>query len=83
VVTLAGSSPTAKSNQILLVHDFEDLVKAADEIEQPILHEVNEIQGKHNFYVVSRPYIYSYSLLYTPADQRHLDEAGTDSAPSL
>lgn len=83
VVTLAGSSPTAKLDQILLVDDFEDLVKAADEIEQPILHEVDDIQGKHNFYVVSSPYIYRYSLLCTPVDQRHLNEAGTDSAPSL
>ncbi len=83
VVTLAGSSPTAKLHQVLLVDDFEDLVKAADEIEQPILHEVDEIQGKHIFYVVSSPYIYRYSLLCTPVDQGHPDEVSTDSAPSL
>ena len=83
VVTLTGSLPTAKPDPVLLVDDFEDLVKAADEIEQPILYEKDEEQGEHSFFVVSNPYIYRYSLLCNPVVQNYLDEASTDSATSL
>lgn len=83
VITLTGSLPAAELNQVLMVFDFEDLVKAADEIEQPILYEIDEIKGKHSFYVVSSPYIYRYNLLCNSAEQRQHDEASTDSAPSF
>lgn len=83
VVTLTGSLPAVELDQVLMVYDFEDLVKAADEIEQPILYEIDEIKGIHSFYVVSSPYIYRYNLLCNSAEQRQLDEASTDSAPSF
>lgn len=83
VVTLTSSLPATKVDQILLVNDFEDLVKAADEIEQPILYEIDERQRKHSFYVVSNPYIYRYELVCPPVEQRIINEVGTDSAPSL
>lgn len=83
VVTLTDKAPTAKIDQVLLVDNFEDLVKAADEIDQPILHEIDAPQCRHNFYVMSNPYVYQYSLLCQAVNQKHLDEASTDSTPAL
>lgn len=60
---VAGFSwvPALSEKNIIVLNSFDDLVKVADEVEQPILYnEVNDTV--HSFYVINEPLIYHYSL---------------------
>jgi len=47
---------------------FEDLIKVADEVGQPVLYE-NHLEGIHSFYVLGEALTYSYMLQETQADE--------------
>lgn len=61
IVTGSGAIPQVFANSKVLVSHFADLIKVADEVAQPILHE-NLEQNVHNFYVASDPLLYVFTL---------------------
>ncbi|MGE5544382.1 MAG: DUF5305 domain-containing protein [Bacillota bacterium] len=61
IVTGSGPIPNINKNSMILVSDFEDLIRVADEVAQPILHE-SIIENVHNFYVMNGPVLYAYTL---------------------
>ena len=56
-----GWVPDLSGRNTLVLKTFEDLLKVADEVAQPILYE-NVHPGVHSFYVINEPLIYNYSL---------------------
>ncbi|MEN6462468.1 MAG: DUF5305 family protein [Syntrophomonas sp.] len=53
--------PAISDQNIIFLDNFDDLLKVADEVEQPILYDsTNELI--HSFYVINEPIIYKYSL---------------------
>lgn len=55
------SAPVVSDNNSVVLSSFNDLVKVADELAQPILYE-NVPATKHSFYVINDPLVYYYSL---------------------
>lgn len=61
IVTGFSWVPALSANNTLALKTFDDLVKVADEVGQPILYEKNQA-GIDSFYVIDEPLIYSVSL---------------------
>lgn len=57
--------PALLEKNTIVVQSFADLVKVADEVEQPILYE-NIGGDKHSFYVINEPLLYHYVLEVIP-----------------
>ena len=61
IVAGFGWVPALSEKNLITLNSFEDLVKVADEIAQPILYKENPA-GVHGFYVVKEPLIYHFAL---------------------
>lgn len=61
IVAGVVSIPAVSGENTIKVHSFDDLVKVADEVAQPILYDNSQVSD-HLFYVVNEPLIYRYSL---------------------
>ncbi|NLC07964.1 MAG: DUF5305 domain-containing protein [Syntrophomonadaceae bacterium] len=77
---VAGFSwvPAISDKNIINLNSFDDLVKVADEVKQPILYEQANT-SLHSFYVVNAPLIYRYSLTISPL--QNLDAKQSITAP--
>lgn len=53
--------PAMLGKNPIILHTFDDLLKVADEVSQPILYE-NVQEGEHVFYLINEPLIYQYTL---------------------
>jgi len=61
IVTGKGPIPNINRDGIILVGEFEDLIRVADEVAQPILHE-SVTEDEHRFYVINGSMLYNYIL---------------------
>lgn len=61
IVAGFGWVPALSEKNLITLNSFEDLVKVADEIAQPILYK-EDPAGVHGFYVIKEPLIYHYVL---------------------
>lgn len=64
IVASRGLVPFASRENMMSMNSFEDLLKVADEVGQPILYEVAETdkQRKHSFYVITATLAYVFSM---------------------
>ncbi len=64
IVASQGLVPFTSRENIMSMNSFEDLLKVADEVGQPILYEVVEMdkQRKHSFYVITQILAYVFSM---------------------
>ena len=53
--------PAISAQNTMNLNSFDDLLKVADEITQPILYESHP-DGEHSFYVINEPLIYCFNL---------------------
>jgi hypothetical protein len=61
IVTGTGAVPDIDRKRMMMLSEFEDLLKISDELVQPILYESIQ-DGLHNFYVISDQLHYRYTL---------------------
>lgn len=65
IVKCTGAMPDLDQQYVLAVGSFDDMLRAADELEKPILYfsirEKGEETG-HSFFVISEQYIFRYNL---------------------
>lgn len=76
IVNGRGKIPALFSEKFLAMESFEDLIKVADEVGQPVLYE-NHLEGIHSFYVLGEALNYSYTLLEKQADEDTLENTPT------
>jgi len=62
VVKCSAEIPILNQHNVLMVSSFEDMVKAADELERPILYFQTKEESEHSFFVISEQYVYRYNL---------------------
>ena len=62
VVKCSEEIPILNQHNVLMVSSFEDMVKAADELERPILYFQTKEESEHSFFVISEQYVYRYNL---------------------
>ena len=61
IVAGTGAVPGIDARKTMVLDEFENLLKVADELLQPILYE-NIEDGVHNFYVIGKQLHYRYTL---------------------
>lgn len=61
IVAGTGAVPDIDRKRLMVLAEFEDLLKISDELLQPILYE-SVHDGLHNFYVISNQLHYRYTL---------------------
>ncbi|MGI5921325.1 MAG: DUF5305 family protein [Syntrophomonadaceae bacterium] len=73
IVTGFSWVPAISESNLISLNSFDDLVKVADEVDQPIFYDDGP-EGKHSFYVINAPLIYHYSLEIRIKKQITMDE---------
>lgn len=61
IVACHGQFDEITAEKLIKLHSFTDLIKVADELNQPILYEAQE-DRKHSFYILSEDLLYQYTL---------------------